>query len=50
VTKTKPLLSLKRLLKIGIGILFRLKVDPLFAPLRDDARFKEMLRRLNLPE
>jgi TolB-like protein/Flp pilus assembly protein TadD len=30
--------------------LFRLKVDPLFAPLRDDARFKEMLRRLNLPQ
>jgi tetratricopeptide (TPR) repeat protein len=30
--------------------LFRLKVDPLFAPLRDDSRFKEMLKRLNLPE
>jgi TolB-like protein/Tfp pilus assembly protein PilF len=30
--------------------LFRLKVDPLFAPLRDDPRFKVMLKRLNLPE
>jgi TolB-like protein/Flp pilus assembly protein TadD len=30
--------------------LFRLKVDPLFAPLRDDPRFKSMLKRLNLPE
>ena len=30
--------------------LFRLKVDPLFAPLRDDPRFKTMLKRLNLPE
>lgn len=30
--------------------LFRLKVDPLFANLRDDPRFKGMLKRLNLPE
>ncbi len=30
--------------------LFRLKVDPLFAPLRDDSRFKELLKRLSLPQ
>jgi TolB-like protein/Tfp pilus assembly protein PilF len=30
--------------------LHRLKVDPLMDPLRDDRRFKEMLKRLNLPE
>ena len=30
--------------------LHRLKVDPLMDPLRDDPRFKEMLKRLNLPE
>jgi TolB-like protein/Tfp pilus assembly protein PilF len=30
--------------------LHRLKVDPFLAPLRDDPRFKEMVKRLNLPE
>ena len=30
--------------------LHRLKVDPLMDPLRDDPRFKDMLKRLNLPE
>jgi eukaryotic-like serine/threonine-protein kinase len=30
--------------------LHRLKVDPLMDSLRDDPRFKEMLKRLNLPE
>lgn len=28
----------------------RMKVDPLFDDLRDDPRFKELLKRLNLPE
>jgi serine/threonine protein kinase/tetratricopeptide (TPR) repeat protein len=30
--------------------LFRSNVDPYFSSLRDDPRFKEMLKRLNLPE
>ena len=30
--------------------LHRLKVDPYWDTLRDDPRFKEMLKRLNLPE
>ncbi len=30
--------------------LFRLNADPYFSSLRDDPRFKEMLKRLNLPE
>ncbi len=30
--------------------LYRVKIDPLFAPLRRHPRFKEMLKRLNLPE
>ena len=29
--------------------LHRLKVDPLMSLLRDDPRFKEILKRLNLP-
>ena len=28
----------------------RIKVDPLMDPLRDDPRFREMIKRLNLPE
>ena len=30
--------------------LYRLKVEPLLDPLRDDPRFGEMLRRMNIPE
>ena len=31
-------------------LLPRIKVEPFLDPLRDDVRFKEMLKRLNLPE
>ena len=30
--------------------LFRLKVDPLMEPLRDDPRYKDLLKRMGLPE
>ena len=30
--------------------LFRLNVDPYWRPLRDDPRFKELVKRLNLPK
>ena len=30
--------------------LWSLKVDPLFAPIRDDSRYKDLLKRMNLPE
>ncbi len=30
--------------------LYRSNADPYFSPLRDDPRFKEMLKRLNLPK
>lgn len=36
--------------KAGATKLYRLKVDPLIDPLRDDERFKEMLKRLKMPE
>ncbi|MGI9165599.1 MAG: TPR end-of-group domain-containing protein [Pyrinomonadaceae bacterium] len=29
--------------------LFRLNADPYWTPLRDDPRFKELLKRVNLP-
>jgi len=34
----------------GDSWLFSIKYDPAFDPLRDDPRFKEVLKRLNLPE
>jgi hypothetical protein len=34
----------------GDSWLFSIKYDPAFDPLRDDPRFKEVLKRLDLPE
>ncbi len=48
--KDKAFAALEKALAARDWDLFRLKVDPLFASLRDDARSKEMLRRMNLPE
>jgi hypothetical protein len=30
--------------------LFRMNVDPYWTPLRDDPRFKDLVKRLNLPD
>ena len=48
--KDKAFAELEKAFEARDWDLFRSKVDPLFANLRDDPRFKEMLKRLNLPE
>jgi hypothetical protein len=40
---------LERAYRARNGELIRIKNDPLFASLRDDPRFDELLRKLNLP-
>lgn len=42
--------ELEKAYKAHDWFLQRLKVDPFMDPLRDDPRYKEMLRRLNLPD
>ena len=49
VTRTKRLRSFVRPLKCGIGNCFDLNADVYWIPLRDDPRYKEIVKRLNLP-
>ncbi len=48
--KDKAFAELERAFENRDWDLHRLKVDPFMDPLRDDPRFNEMLKRLNLPE
>ena len=50
VKKTKHSLNSKNAFTEHDYFLVRLKVEPFFDPLHDDPRFKEMLKRLNLPQ
>jgi tetratricopeptide (TPR) repeat protein len=48
--KDKAFAELKKGIEARDWDLYRLKIEPLFAPLREDPRFAEMLKRLNQPE
>jgi serine/threonine-protein kinase len=48
--KDKAFEELNKAFDVRDWELFRLKPDPYFSSLRDDPRFKELLKRLNLPE
>ncbi len=48
--KDKAFVELEKAFTEHDYFLVRLKVEPFFDPLHDDPRFKEMLKRLNLPE
>ncbi len=48
--KEKAFIELEKAFAERDWELHRLKVDPLMDPLRDDPRYKDMLKRLNLPE
>ena len=47
--KEKAFAELQKSFEVRDWELFRLNADPYWSPLRDDPRFKEMLKRLNLP-
>ena len=47
--KDKAFEELQRAFEVRDWELYRSNVDPYFSSLRDDSRFKEMLKRLNLP-
>jgi len=48
--KDKAFVELEKAFTEHDYFLVRLKVEPFFDPLHDDPRFKEMLKRLNLPQ
>ena len=48
--KDKAFGELHKAFEVRDWELYRLNADPYWRPLRDDPRFKEMLKRLNLPE
>jgi tetratricopeptide (TPR) repeat protein len=48
--KDKAFGELQKAFEVRDWELFRINADPYFSSLRDDPRFKEMLKRLNLPE
>ncbi|MEO5896454.1 MAG: hypothetical protein ABIS06_12195 [Vicinamibacterales bacterium] len=48
--KEKAFAELERAFENHDWELFRLKVDPLMDSLRDDPRFNDLLKRMNLPE
>ena len=48
--RDKAFEELRKAFEVRDWELYRLNADPYWIPLRDDPRFKEMLKRLNLPE
>jgi len=48
--RDKAFEELRKAFEVRDWELFRLNADPYWSPLRDDPRFKELLKRLNLPE
>ena len=48
--KDKAFAELNKAFEVRDWELFRSNGDPYWIPLRDDPRFKEMLKRLNLPK
>ena len=48
--RDKAFEELRKAFELRDWELYRLNADPYWRPLRDDPRFKEVLKRLNLPE
>jgi tetratricopeptide (TPR) repeat protein len=48
--KEKAFAELKQAFEVRDWEVFRMNAEPYFSSLRDDPRFQELLKRLNLPE